>query len=110
MSDFEDKRKFPRVEVQWPVTIMVEKGSVEGEARNVSVDGMYILFIRPMGELALNKTYRLLMHPWGQKIEVMGKLVWSNPDILPGKGFCFVEVSEGDREFLRKAIQKYGEK
>jgi hypothetical protein len=40
----------------------------------------------------------------------MGKLVWSKLDILPGKGFCFVEITEGDRALLRKAIQKYSEK
>jgi hypothetical protein len=110
LSGFEEKRKLPRIEVRWPVTMITEKGSIEGEARNISVEGVFILFIHRMEELAPNKTYRLLMNPAGEKIEVMGKLVWSKLDILPGKGFCFVEVSEGERELLREAIQKYGEK
>ena len=110
MSGFEEKRKLPRIEVRWPVTMITEKGSIEGEARNTSVEGVFILFIHSTENLSPTNTYRLLMNPAGEKIEVMGKLVWSKLDILPGKGFCFVEVSEGERELLREAIQKYGEK
>jgi hypothetical protein len=110
LSDFEEKRKLPRIEVRWPVTMITEKGSVEGEARNITVEGV---FIHCMERLSLNETYRLLIKPSGEKIEVMGKLLWSNldsaadRDSLLGMGFCFVKVSEGDRELLREAIQKY---
>ena len=113
MSDFVEKRKLPRIEVRWPVTLITEKGSVEGEARNITVEGV---FIHCMERLSLEETYRLLINPAGEKIEVMGKLVWSNldsaanRDILPGMGFCFVKVSEGDRDLLRQAIQKYSKK
>jgi len=113
LNEFVEKRKLPRIEVQWPVTLITEKGSVEGEARNITVEGV---FIHCMEKLSLNETYRLVIKPAGEKIEVMGKLLWSNldsaadRDILPGMGFCFVKVSEGDRELLREAIQKYSRK
>jgi PilZ domain len=106
LSGFVEKRKFPRIEVRWPVTVITEKGSVKGEARNISAGGVYILFKHPIENLALNETHLLLMDAAGQIIEVMGKPVWSNPDIPPGMGLCFVEISEGDRKFLREAIQK----
>jgi hypothetical protein len=110
LSGFVEKRKLPRIEVRWPVTMITEKGSVEGEARNITVEGV---FIHCMERLSVNETYRLLIKPAGEQIEVMGKLLWSNldgagdRDILPGMGFCFVKVSEGDRELLRQAIEKY---
>lgn len=113
MSGFAEKRKLPRIEVRWPVTLITEKGSVEGEARNITVEGV---FIHCLERLTVNETYRLLIKPAGEEIEVMGKLLWSNldgaadRDILPGMGFCFVKVGEGDREHLRQAIQKYGKK
>ena len=113
MSGFVEKRKLPRIEVRWPVTMITETGSVEGEARNITVEGV---FIHCMERLSVNETYRLLIKPAGEQIEVMGKLLWSNldgagdRDILPGMGFCFVKVSEGDRELLRQAIQKYSKK
>ena len=104
MSGFVEKRKLPRIEVRWPVTLITEKGSVEG------------VFIHCMERLSVDETYRLLIKPAGDVIEVMGKLLWSNldgagdRDILPGMGFCFVKVSEGDRELLREAIERYGKK
>ena len=113
MSGFVEKRKLPRIEVRWPVTMMTEKGSVEGEARNITVEGV---FIHCMERLSVNETYRLLIKPAGEEIEVMGKLLWSNldgtgdRDILTGMGFCFVKVGEGERELLRQAIQKYSKK
>jgi len=60
--------------------------------------------------LTPNKTYPLLLRPAKDKIELMGKVVWSKLDILPMKGSCFVEINEGRRKLSRKAIQKYGEK
>ena len=111
MSGFVEKRKLPRIEVQWPVTMITEKGSVEGEARRITVEGV---FIHCTERLSLNETYRLEIKPGVEKIEVMGKLLWSNLEsaadrnALPGMGFCFVKVGEGDRERLREAIQKYG--
>jgi hypothetical protein len=113
LSDFLEKRKLPRIEVQWPVTMITEKGSVEGEARNITVEGV---FIHCMERLSLNEAYRLVIKPAGEKIEVMGKLLWSNldsaadRDTLPGMGFGFVKVSDGDRELLREAIEKYRKK
>jgi hypothetical protein len=113
LSDFVEKRKLPRIEVRWPVTMITEKGSVEGEARNITLEGV---FIQCVERLSLNETYRLVIRPGVEKIEVMGKLLWSNLEsaadrgVLPGMGFCFVKVGEGDRELLREAIQKYGKK
>ena len=110
LSGLKEKRKVPRIEVRWPVTIITEKGSVDGEAGNISVEGAFIMFAHSIENLSLSKTYRLLINTAEAKIVVMGKLVWSKLDILPGKGFCFVEITEGDRALLRKAIQKYSEK
>jgi len=42
LSDFVEKRKLPRIEVRWPVTLITEKGSVEGEARNIAVERVFI--------------------------------------------------------------------
>ena len=107
MSDLVKNRELIRIEVRWPVTIITEKGPVEGQAKNITVRGVFIAFIHAKEELALNATYRLLINPPGEKIELMGELIWSHITTLPEMGFCFVEVSEGDRERLREAIQKY---
>jgi len=105
-----EKRKSPRTEVHWPVTIMTDRGAIEGEARNISAEGVFILFDDSTGSLSPPKTYRLLMKPDEEEIEVTGSLVWSSRDVHLGKGFCFVGFNERDRRRLRKAIRKYAEK
>ena len=106
LSGFVEKRKIPRIEVRWPVTVITDKGSVKGEARNISAEGVYILFKHPIENVALNETYLLLIDAAGQMIEVMGKAIWSNPDIPPGMGLCFLEIIEGDLRSLLEAIRK----
>jgi PilZ domain len=109
LSGFVEKRKSPRTEVRWPVTIMTETGAVEGEARNISVEGAFILFTHSTENLAPPNSYRLLIEPDGEQIEVVGNLVWSSLDVHLGKGFCFVGFRERDQRRLRKAIKKYAE-
>ena len=89
-NGFKETRELPRIEVRWPVTLMAEKGAVDGEARNITAKGVYILFKRTTEELVLNESYRLLIRPPGEKIIVSGKLVWSNLDIMPRMGFCLL--------------------
>ena len=113
MSDPVEKRKFPRIEAKWPVTIITAKGPVEGDVRNISLGGVFIYCSE---RLRMNATYRLVISPPGEKIEVRGKLLWYNlddaagRDTLQGMGFSFVKVSEVHRELLREAIQKHAEK
>jgi hypothetical protein len=110
LSGFVEKRKSSRTEVRWPVTIMTETGAVEGEARNISVEGAFILFTHSTKNLAPSNSSRLLIKPDGEQIEVMGSLVWSSLDVQIGKGFCFVGFRERDQRRLRKAIKKYAER
>ena len=106
-SSFVEARKLPRIEVRWPVTLIMENGSVKGEVKNISAEGVYIQFKHSIEEMPMNEAYRLLIHPPGEQIIVSGKLVWSNLDIMPRMGFCFVEFSEGDRELLLAVIEKH---
>jgi hypothetical protein len=111
LSDPVEKRGLPRITASWPVTIITANGPVEGEARNITIEGV---FIHCMERLSMEETYRLVIKPPGEEIKVMGKLLWSNlegatgKDILEGMGFCFVKVNGVHREFLREAFLKDG--
>ena len=111
LSDPVEKQGLPRIAALWPVTIITANGPVEGEARNITLEGV---FIHCMERLSMEETYRLVIKPPGEEIKVMGKLLWSNlegatgRDILQGMGFCFVKVNGVHREFLREAFLKDG--
>ena len=103
-----EKRKSPRVEVSWPITILAETGTIEGEIRNVSVDGLLIFCEEP---LRLNETYRMSILPGKHHaIGVSGRVVWADAYCMDedntafGVGVCLVELTDEDREALRSLI------
>ena len=104
----QDRRRSLRVEVSWPITILAETGTIEGEIRNVSVDGLLIFCEEP---LRLNETYRMSILPGKQHaIGVKGKVIWADAYCMDeentafGVGICFVEFTDEDRETLRRLM------
>ena len=110
MADLVERRKDPRSNVRWPITIFTDKGTIEGETRNITTVG---IFIRSKQHLLEDENYRILIRPPQQEpIQIKGHLKWSNPvsndstnsDSIVGMGFCFVELSENDRHLLEQVI------
>ena len=108
MDDFTEKRKQPRIDVQWPITIFTEDGQTEAETVNISTDGISISCDEP---LRLNDTYRMCITPLNHEvIEIQGRVVWSDlyaideDDTTIGMGICFVELSEDDQQKLQEII------
>ncbi len=108
MSNQTENREHTRIQVNWPITVKYEGGSIEGETRNITAEGMFIICKEP---LRLDETYRIFIKPPNLKnIELTCKVVWSNlygvddEKTAYGMGFCFVQVSDKDRHFLNDAI------
>lgn len=107
MTDSENKRRLPRVSVRWPVAIETENGRVDGETRNITVEGF---FLHSLERLREGTVYRITIKVPENQVEVAGRLQWSNLDHfkpdheIPGMGFCFVRIEEEDRERLGEAI------
>ena len=40
--NFDQRRKYPRVEVRWPVRMMTPEGDMDGTIENISAGGAYI--------------------------------------------------------------------
>ena len=101
MEDLNEKRQHPRTEIRWPIKI--DKGGkiIEGETRNVAVDGISISCDEP---LRLDDVVNISIEPQDQQsIEVYGKVVWSDVYGLDdqekayGIGVCFVQIAKDDR-------------
>ena len=43
-----EKRLQPRVEVRWPVTRLTSEGAIQGETRDISMQGAYIYCDQPL--------------------------------------------------------------
>ena len=113
MNIKEEKRKYPRVEVKWPVTIYFENEEIEGESKNICAEGLSICTEKP---LPLKKILSISLNPpEHQAIGLKGEVVWSDlygidgtskTDVY-GLGVCLVEISEDDKKLIKDMINNY---
>ena len=108
MNNTIERRKRPRKKVSWPVNVFTDHGTIEGETKDISGDGVFISCDEP---LALNEKYRIgIIPPDHQVIDITGKVVWSDlygideNNTAFGMGICFVEIPYNDQYFLDNVI------
>jgi hypothetical protein len=109
----EERREKSRIYVTWPVTVITEQGTIEGESVNITPSGV---FVRSKLVLKENETYQIIIKLPNQKqVLLKGKLVWSNlngeerSEAFADMGFSFVKVEDQDQRLLRAMISLYGE-
>ena len=113
MVDPSERRKAPRMSVNWPITVITSQGTIEGESRNITLSGV---FIHCKTKLPEDEVYQILIKlPNEKQIVVRGQMMWSNlngrPDtgVLVDMGFSFIRMSDEDQEVLRSVISLFGE-
>lgn len=109
----EEKRKYPRVEVNWPVVIYFGDEEIEGESKNISSKGLFVCTEKP---LPLKKILSVsLKPPEHQAIGLKGEVIWSDlygidgtskTDVY-GLGVCLVEIPEEDKKLIKEMISNY---
>lgn len=106
----DEKRKEPRIKVDWPIEVFLSDGTIEGNVKNITLNGIFICCNEP---LTLNKNYRLSIFPPGHEvINVIGKTLWSDSyalDLDEEKspvciGLVFVKISTMDLDFLKDIL------
>ena len=109
----DERREMSRISVTWPITVITEQGTIEGESVNITLSGV---FVRSKKVLKENETYQIIVKMPNQKqVLLKGKLVWSNlngeerAEACADMGFSFVKVDEQDQKLLKAMISFYGE-
>ena len=93
----EERRRYPRTEVRWPVSIKTFQESLEGETKDVSLGGAFIRCAKPP---ELDEVLGLVMNvpDLDSAIRIVAKVVWVNiqgPDteMSPhGMGVLFKDI------------------
>jgi hypothetical protein len=108
-----ERRRYPRINVTWPISIVLNGEIIDGETINITVDGVLISCEEP---LQLNEALRISINPPNhQGIGVTGKVIWSDQyaiderDATFGMGICFVKISEVDRHFLKDLVSAHSQ-
>jgi len=111
--NLDQRRKHPRVEVQWPVKMMTPEGDMDGTIENISAGGAYV---RCGTLLSKNDLFILVILIQDREASWIGaEVVWIDiplhPDTEPipvGMGIRFTDMSAGDLKFLTDAVAKHG--
>ena len=108
-----ERRLHPRILVNWPVILATLRGSVEGETKDISVDG---LFVFCSDEPELTENFQITLKPSGHReISVTAEKAWSGSfnigsRTLFGMGVRFIEISPEDRQFISTLVEKESKK
>jgi hypothetical protein len=105
----DERRKDPRIEVNWPIEIFLDDRTIEGIAKNVTQKGLFVCCEEP---LSLKQKYRISIYtPNSKALNVVGKAVWSSSYAMDDKnapvciGLSFIKISTEDKESLKEIIQ-----
>ena len=110
--NFTQRRKDPRVDVEWPVTMMTPEGEMEGTIENISAGGAYIRCGTLLSKNDLFILAILVQDREGSWLaaEVMWIDIPLSPDeeaIPIGMGIRFTNLKEEDLHFLAEAVAKH---
>ena len=95
--------------MNWPATLHNVQGSIEGETKDISVDGVFI-FLSEKPKVGVN--FPILLKPSdGRSISVVGKKVWSSTfsiDNRPvfGMGVRFIHLSPEGQQYIASLVEK----
>ena len=108
MTSGNERRKRTRIKAKWPVTIITDQKTIEGQSINITPSG---LFVQCGEQFRENEICQLIINiPDRDPILVKGKMMWSNlggaakKGYLSGMGFSFIKISKEDRQLFKKII------
>jgi hypothetical protein len=106
LTNEDERRKHPRIKAKWPITIITDQSSFDGESMNITDSGLFIRCVEQMQE---NEICQLIIRiPGRDPIIVKGTMIRSNlggadhKGHLSGIGFSFIKISKEDRQFFNE--------
>ena len=104
-----ERRQHPRILVNWPAVVETPQGSVKGETKDISVDGVFVFCTK---EPEIEEDFPIHLKPSEQRtISIVGAKIWSgtfnidNREVF-GMGIQFVQISPEDREYIAALVEK----
>ena len=106
-----EKRKDPRIEVNWPIRVFADNKSIAGNAKDINLRGICILCKDPL-RLEGNISIRIFP-PNCKPINLVGKIAWSaryaldmdDNNVVVCIGLSFIELPIKDRHLLKEIIE-----
>ena len=105
----EERRKDPRANINWPVSIETSNGPIVAEVKNISLSGAFICCKKP---LPLREVFRMTMiGPDNEPVIATAQVVWSNVNVPEkkvinlGMGVRFIKMSDRHIQLVKQIFQ-----
>ena len=106
----EEKRKQPRANINWPVSIEASDGTIDAKATDISLGGAFICCEKP---LPLRQVFSLTMiGPDNEPVKATAEVVWSNANVPSekvvnrGMGVRFIKMSDRHLQLVGQLFPK----
>ena len=106
-----ERRQQPRVKSNWPVALTLPEGQVTGVVENISPSGA---FISVKGSPQLEGNFRMVIKPPNrQALSATVRVIWTKiftpheVESCLGVGVKFVDMSQGDSQFLHDLVASF---
>jgi uncharacterized protein (TIGR02266 family) len=106
----EQRRKHPRANINWPVSMETSNGAIEAEVKNISLGGAFICCKKP---LPIGEVFPLTMiGPNDEPVKATAQVVWSNVNVPEekvvnrGMGVRFIKMSDRHIQLVRQISQE----
>ena len=106
----EERRKQPRVNINWPVSMETPDGMINAEIKNISLGGAFICCKKP---LPIGQVFPLTMiGPDNEPVMATAEVAWSNINvpnekvINRGMGVRFIKMSDRHIQLVRQLFQE----
>lgn len=101
-ENFNERRRYRRVETGYPVTLFCQGETYRVKATNLSLGGVFIAARLPLQAGAL--VHLRLSLPQRASAQATAQVRFVQGDV--GIGMRFLEIAEADLEYIRQAIEK----
>ena len=106
-----EKRRHPRIPLNWPVILMTPQGPIKGETSNVSVGGLALILFLETPEIGDEFQITLKMSANLEMIVTCEK-IWSgkivdDESVCFGIGVRFTKISSSDLDIIDSLVAEY---
>jgi uncharacterized protein (TIGR02266 family) len=105
-----ERRQYPRIDINWPVSIETPEGTIDAEIKNISLGGAFIGCKKPF---PVGQFFSLTMTPPNSEpVTASAEVVWSNANVPEdkiinrGMGVRFIKMSERHLQMVRQLFPK----
>ena len=106
-----ERRRDPRIPVDWPLVLITSIGTLNGKAINISEGGSALVYFLSPPEIA--GAFSIIFKvSEDHEIYTPCELIWSgkinyDEGVYDGLGVRFTDISSSDRKFIASMVEKY---